>query len=231
VISTRGGAWAAHIDSRGHKANLQRGTRMMLAGFEDAGIAPPRDFERFFQRRVEESVQAPPPELGMAGSNIEDLDPEARKTLTQIAGSAGGRRSLMGAGYSKEHIDQLLQAQSARQPGGGGGGGPEEPGGTTMRRKAVLGRGGVATAVGVENFASTVREQRKEWSGISDLIQDQKNFAREVLEENPVRALSVAIGQVLVNLTGRAELKNTVGDIGRTASEVGQLANDAKDVR
>lgn len=235
-ISTRGGAWASHIKGRDHKMMMAHATERMRQGYQDVGSALPPDFEEVFRRTNEEAVVMPPPVMGMAASGSE-LSPEDLKELRKIAATEGGRKSLLSATppWTPAQIEEILGAESARGGGGGGGG---RPSGADMpedegqpRRRAILGRGGVATAVGQENFASTIRQQRKEWSGVFDIIQDQKNFAREVLEENPVRALSVAIGQVLVNLTGRADLKNTVGDIGRTASEVDALAKEAKEVR
>lgn len=121
------------------------------------------------------------------------------------------------------------EAQMAAGGGGGGGGMPPAPpgGGDQERNERYVTPAQVRRNVPPLSYQSITRQSERDLVGVRDVTQDVSDFARTILEENPVRALSVAVGQVAVNLVARADLKNVIGDINRNRRDADSLAGDA----
>jgi hypothetical protein len=156
-----------------------------------------------------------------AGSlNIDDIrrraavDPdfEARMRRAGILDEAPSARQKKGA--AKSRVEEEAEEVAAEAE-------------TKQRRRGVMTRSQIAKEIGEVNFGQIRAGQRGSFEDMMDVIQDQKNFAREVLEENPVRALSVTISQMAVNLTGRADLKNMITMLNRSARTASAFAQDA----
>lgn len=71
----------------------------------------------------------------------------------------------------------------------------------------------------VEDIQDEVAKNLEKYASIS---RKARQSGRAIIEENPVRALSVAVGQVLVNLTGRAGLKNRVENLNEESRKFDQ---------
>lgn len=95
--------------------------------------------------------------------------------------------------------------------GGGGGGGSKGAGGDEdVPKKQFVTSAKVRQTLGEAAIEDLRQKARTDVEKYFTQSRELKQQSRAILEENPVRALSVAFGQVLVNLTGRAGLKKRV---------------------
>jgi hypothetical protein len=100
-------------------------------------------------------------------------------------------------------------------------GGPPRTG-SKGRGSAV---GGLRSAVDVAAVEDVTEGVRRDVDQFREVSVRARQFASQVVQENPVRALSVAVGQVLVNtIGGRADLVKQQKNIDREAGELDKAA-------
>jgi hypothetical protein len=217
--------WNRHIGGQVHRRNMDRTNRRTRAVLEEAGLPIDPDVNEINRRQVEEAIQQPPPALGMASVGLAGLSTGERRDLKMIASTASGRRQLREQGWD---VDEILGAKSARNPEAEA----TPPEDETPVRKSGVRQSEIKNLIGSEEVDRIRQQIGDETQTILEQSTDIKQEASAVLKENPVRALSVAVGQVLVQTVGgRSKLEAQIKDLNRAVGREQQLVKRAGTVR
>jgi hypothetical protein len=227
-ISSR--QWNRHIGSKPHKRNMQTAVEKTRVAYEDvAGVSAPADFEEQLTNSIEKSVRVPPPALARAMSggvpeDLGELTANDLKSLNEIAQSEGGRKSLRSAGFSAEQVQQITAGVSARATPEGPTGAGAASAATARAAVPRIGASQLSKILGSDEVDRIRKSVEDDSRRLIESSEDIRQSGAAVLKENPVRALSVAVGQVLVQtIGGRAKLETQVKDLNRAVSREQQL--------